>query len=280
MTSRDLGGTDDDVGLCKKRRNRLGRGKARGHPRTEQRFGMREPVGLAVDQRDLSAQPNGHARGAHADRAGADDEHMGGRYPGHAADQLAIAAVGRVQAQRTHLRREPSGNVRHWLQERQAASGVAHGFIGNRRHAARHQLSRQFRRGRQVQIAEQQLACAQQRHFVRLRFLHFHHQVGGIDFGRGGSDDRTGGTVGIVVESHGGAGTRLDAHPVPGLGQYPYTLGRECHPVFVILDFLGNADVHGEPRAGWIICSIAKATPRQKCRLYCAGADSARRSNR
>jgi hypothetical protein len=30
----------------------------------------------------------------------------------------------------------------------------------------------------------------------------------------------------------------------------------------VVLDFLGNADVHEGPRAGWIACSIAKAVMR------------------
>ena len=250
MAAGNLRGADHDVGLREAVGDGIGRREPGFHPRTELHFGVGEFVGLAVDQGDACTQSDRNPRRAHAHHAGADDDHVRGRHAGQAGDELAVAAVRLVQAQRAHLRGKPTGNIGHRLQQRQAAACTGHGFVGNRRHAVGHQFARQFGCGSQMQIAEQQLALAQHRRFGRLRFLHLDHQVGGVGFGRGGNDGRPGGAIGIVAKADRCAGAGFDADAVARLDQFTRAFGGECHPVFVVLDFPGNADVHGEPLEG------------------------------
>ena len=107
-----------------------------------------------------------------------------------------------------------------------------------------------------MQVAEQELAFAQQFQFVGLRLLNLDHQLGCPGFGGGGDDGRAGGTIGVVGEPRLRAGAGLEADLVAGAGQCASALGGECHPVFVVLDFLGNADVHGAPRGSRVAFRI------------------------
>jgi hypothetical protein len=181
-----------------------------------------------------------------------------------AADQLAAAAMGSVQSERAHLRREAPGDVGHGLQQRQEAARPAHGFVGDRHDPARHQLAREIGGRGEVQVAEQHLPVAQPADLDRLRLLDLDDEVGRVGLGGGADDRRAGVAVGAVGKARRSPGAGLDADPMTGLRQLQRAFRRERDAVFMVLDFFGNADVHDGSRARLTRCSIAKAASRLK----------------
>ena len=97
-----------------------------------------------------------------------------------------------------------------------------------------------------MQIGEQEVMGLEQGDFGGLRFLDFHDQLGsGEDRFRPVHQLRADGLIERVREACTGAGTPLDEDPIAAFHQFRHRARGHAHPVFLRLDFLGNANVHG-----------------------------------
>ena len=99
--------------------------------------------------------------------------------------------------------------------------------------------------GGQVQVGEQYLALAQHRTFDRLRFLDLDHHVGARENFLGAIDDFGADRLVIrVVDTNAFTGLAFDQDLVTVLDRFTHASWRHANPVFVILNFLGNANQH------------------------------------
>ncbi len=88
---------------------------------------------------------------------------------------------------------------------------------------------------------------AQHRHFLRLRFLHLHDHLGLVEhFGSGRDDARAGVDIVLILEIDAAAGLSLDDDLMAGGDQLGHRWRGQADAIFVILDFLGHTDAHGE----------------------------------
>ena len=85
---------------------------------------------------------------------------------------------------RPDLDRQPSGNLAHGCQQRQAAMPVGHGFVGNPHRSRGHQCLGHIAGRRQMKIGKQDLALPQQRELLCLRLLDLHDHVRCGEHGR------------------------------------------------------------------------------------------------
>ena len=96
-----------------------------------------------------------------------------------------------------------------------------------------------------MQVGKQHLALAQHRAFVRLRFLDLYHQLRAREDFIGRVDD-LGSNLRIlgVADADALAGIGLNHDLVTVLDRLAHARRRHADPIFVILDFLGNAYQH------------------------------------
>ena len=100
-----------------------------------------------------------------------------------------------------------------------------------------------------MQIGIQNLTRSQHRAFLRLRLLDLHHQVGALKHGSCRIHDF--GTCRLILrifQSDGTAGIMLNENLVALRHQFTHTGRGQANPVFMVFDFLGNADAHGALR--------------------------------
>ncbi len=98
-----------------------------------------------------------------------------------------------------------------------------------------------------MQVGEQDLAGLQPLPLDLLRLLDLHDQAGGGEHGaRVGQDLGAGPLIGGVLVAGALAGPLFDRHLVAVGDIFPDRGGRQAHPVFIRLDFLGHADAHVE----------------------------------
>ena len=177
--------------------------------------------------------------------AAAQNHYFGRGHTGHAAQQHATPALRFFQRMRAHLWGQPAGHFRHRGQQRQRAIGGGDGFIGNADRAGVEQLFGLRRIRGQVQIGEQDLTRAQLLALVGLRFFDLYDHVGaGEDFIGGVQQRGTGGDVVLIGQARAQAGTRLHHHLVAVMHQLMHRRGDQAYAIFVVLDFLGDADTH------------------------------------
>ena len=169
----------------------------------------------------------------------------GGADARHAAHQHAAPAIGLLQGPGTDLWREPSRDLGHRRQQRQAATAVGHGFIGNRRAARGEKILGLLRIGREVEVGKKRLPLAQHLALHRLRFLDLDDHVGSVKDLLGGVED-LGADRGIVGIGKAGACTGIGLHidlvaVIDGLLR-----GGRGHAdaEFLRLDLLGAPDFH------------------------------------
>ena len=145
------------------------------------------------------------------------------------------------------------GDLRHRHEQRQSAMRRGHRLVGDRRHAALDQVVGLLRIGGEMQIREQDLSAPQQLALVCQRLLYFHHQLGvGEDLLGAGDELRAGGFVLRIGEAGAQAGTRLNQNAVALGRELVHGRRHKPHAIFVVFDFLGNADQHGKsPRRPW-----------------------------
>jgi hypothetical protein len=152
---------------------------------------------------------------------------------------------------------------------------------------------------REVEIGEQQVAAFQQRDFARLRLLHFHDHVALREHAGGIREDRRAGRdIVRVLEVDPEASTGLNRDGMASGNQFGDRRGRQADAIFVVLDFLGDANAHVTLRFGlaqntpvWAecACKVAHQHPRfqddivqygQKAQSACRWTVSVARSSR
>jgi hypothetical protein len=129
---------------------------------------------------------------------------------------------------------------------RPALAVVGDGLIGHGGAFRRQQALGLFGVGREVQIGEQDLVLAEHFPLDLLRLLDLHdHVVPGEDGLRIGDDPGPGLLVVGVGEARAEAGPGLDRDGVAVGDVFAHRRRRQADTVFVLLDFLGDADAHG-----------------------------------
>ena len=198
-------------------------------------------LGGAIQQEHLRIHRRRHPSGIPAHDAGPQHHHPGGPHAGATAHQNAAAAVGLLQQVGTHLGRQPTGDLAHRCQQRQAAVFQLHRLVGHGGGARRQQRLAHLWIGGQVQVGEQHQIGPQESELLRLGFLHLHHQVGGPGLLAIHQPGAGGGVIGV---RHAGpsAGTGLHPHLHALANQLPHAIGGEGHPLFVALDLRGHAN--------------------------------------
>ena len=227
----------------------------------EHQVELAQAVHVLVEHRDARADADGHLQRVRADHTGADDDDVPGRHPRHSAEQHAHAALGFFQMRGARLHRHAPRHLAHGCQQRQAAAGSGDGLVGDT-HRARLEQRRGLRRvRRQMQVGVENLPGPQHGAFQRLRLLDLDDHVaacehlGGIRRQRGAGRD-----IVFVQQPDRSAGAGLHQHAVAVRGQFAHARRRQPDPVFVVLDLLGYADVHGAP------CSVRDAVSRSAVR--------------
>ncbi len=187
-----------------------------------------------------------------------------GIHAGHAAQQHAEPAVRLLEVVRAGLHGHPARDLRHRRQQRQSPRGRRHGLVGDADGAARDEILRLVRIGREMQVGEQDLPVAQHLALDRLRLLHLDDHVGGGEhLGRGSGDFRARLAVRVVVHSDALTGVVLDDHLVAVRHRFAHAARHEADAIFENLDFLGDADAHG-------ICSGLGAGQRRLAAAFAA----------
>ncbi len=95
-----------------------------------------------------------------------------------------------------------------------------------------------------MQIGEQHLAAPQSLALDGQRLLHLHDHLALEDLLGAVDDARAGGGVLVVAQPRTHAGAALDQDLVAVMHQLGDRRGHQPDAVFVILDFLGNANAH------------------------------------
>jgi hypothetical protein len=127
-----------------------------------------------------------------------------------------------LESARAGLDRHPARDLAHRGEERQTASLIGHGLVGDACRARADERVGLGPVGREVEISEQDVIRPQQVVLDRLRFLDLDDQLGVfVDARRVGQDLRPGGAVAAIVEVDLDARPRLDEHAVTVPGQLP-----------------------------------------------------------
>lgn len=140
---------------------------------------------------------------------------------------------------------DAAGHFRHRGQQRQAALGVGHGFIGDGRAAALEQAFGLGRIGRQVQIGEEDVARLQLFPLDLLRLLDLHDHVRAGEHRVGvGDDARARLDVDVVGIAGAEARARLDDDGVAVADIFTDGGGGKSDPVFARFDLGRDANAH------------------------------------
>ena len=210
------------------------------------RVHLAQPGDVAVEQQHLGLHAERDRGGVLAGDAGADDDDLRRVHAGDAAHQHAAAAALAHQVVRADLRREPAGDLGHRREQRQRAVGQLHGLVGDAGRAGGEQRVGAGLVGGQVQVGEQHLVLAHAVVLLGDRLLDLEHQVAGGPHVVGGVEDlRAGGDVVLVRDRRADAGVALDEHLVAVADQLVHAGRGDRHPVLVVLDLAGDADLHG-----------------------------------
>jgi hypothetical protein len=244
-SARDQHGADDDVGLDHLFLDRADRGIAGDDAAVGDLVDIGHARDRAFQHHDLGAQAHGHPGRVQADDAAAQNQHARRGHAGDAAEQQAHAAVVLQQGLGGREDGDPAGDFRHRRQQRQAALGVGHGLIGDGGAFRREQTPGLLGIGREVQVGEQDLVLAEHFPLDLLRLLHLHdHVVLGEDGLRIGDDLRPGLLVVGVGEARAETRAGLDRDGVAVGDVFAHRRRRQADAVFVLLDFLRDADAH------------------------------------
>ena len=176
----------------------------------------------------------------------AQDDHIGRRHAGDAAEQHAAAALLLLEAVGTGLNRHAARDLAHGREQRQAAPRVGHGLVGNCDAAGFDQSIGLGGIGREVEIGEEHLVGPQHGALGRLRLLHLHDHLGGAEnLSHVGRHLGAGALVVLVEEPNLRACVLFDHDPMAVLHELAHASGRDADTVLVDLGLLGNADEHG-----------------------------------
>src|SRR5215472_12319292 len=147
------------------------------------------------------------------------------------------------------LRCHSAGDFRHRHEKRQRALPGGYSFVGDRSHAARHQLLGLRSIRRQMQIGEEYLPARQ---FFALRrewLLYLHDQFGAAEYSVAIRRDLGPSALIIgVCESCTRSCASLDHDLMPLVGELTHSRGHNADAVFVVFDLPWHTDQHGNSR--------------------------------
>ena len=265
--------------------DQLGRGRARDQHRADHHVGLhhllldgqprrgeavdavvvapeRHPqlVEVGVEQGDVGAHAERDVGGVLAGDAGADDDDLGVGDAADAAHQHAATALGLHQRVGADLRCQAAGDLGHRVEQRQPAGRQLHGLVGDAGDLAVDQLLGQRLVGREVQVGEQRQPLAHPGVLLGDRLLdledHVDAAVGAPGVLGRGHDRGAGADVLVVVDGGPDPRILLDEHLVAVADQLVHADGRDGHAVLVVLDFLGDSDLHvSTPRQGPVVAA-------------------------
>ena len=173
------------------------------------------------------------------------DHHAARLHARYATQQYTAAAVGFLHGGGARLNAHPPGHLGHGGEQGQAATRGGDRFVGDGSDAAGDELFGLARVGRQVQISEQKVVGFEAGAFVAEGLLDLDDHDGLLEDLLGAQGDA--GTCAFVIAVAGTdtvTRTRFDPHLVSVGHHFPDSAGRQADPIFVVLCFPGNADLH------------------------------------
>ncbi len=235
---------------------------------------MAKPVQVDVDDRDVGAEPHRRLGGVEPHGAGADDDHVASGDAGNAGQEDPTASVGPAEVVGALLDGQPSGHLAHRREERQAAVGALDGLVADGDDVRLRELASEIRRGRQVQIREDELAGAEPRVLGWQRLLHLEDQLGfGPDALRRLQRGAGGGVL-LVADPAAEPGSPLDEQAVPALAERSGPGRREGDPLLSGLDLSRHTDDHRPLTGIGYVRLLACAFPSRTDRGFRAQARS------
>ena len=124
-------GSDDQVGGSQRLLKVVGRTVERLHSALEGVVEPAQAMQVDVEDRDIGPHSHGHTDGIQADDPAANDDHIAGCDSGNTAEQYAAPAADPLEASRTGLHAEATGDFGHRGQQWQRPVRILDGFVGD-----------------------------------------------------------------------------------------------------------------------------------------------------
>ena len=248
-------GTDDEVGTLADLLHRQRGGEQGADAAATEVLDVTHPLGVDVEDRDVSPHAVAHAGGGQAGGAAAQDHHAATPHTGGPSEEDAGSPVGAQECVGPHLGGQAPGDLGHGRQERQVPGVGLDGLVGEGGDPAVQELTGQLRVRGQVQVGEEHESASQERVLGRYRFLDLEDHLGAVPDLLGAAQERgAGGGVLLVVDAGAEPGPDLDGDLMALLGQGAYTGRGDSHPPLVVLDLGGDTDPHGPASLGVGLC--------------------------
>ena len=204
-----------------------------------------EAPGVAREDGGPCPEGSEDAAGGGGHSAAAEDYSAGGGDTGDAAQELASTGPGFLQKLGSHLGSHATGDLTHGEEQGQRAVRPADGLVGDAFDTGIEEGAGEARRGRQMEIGEEDETLTQERVLGRLRLLDLHQEVDSRgDLRRRVEEGRPGRLVLRVREAGAKASAPLNQHRVTGLGEGGRARGGESHAVLLHLGLSDRADLH------------------------------------
>ena len=222
----DEDSADDEVGLAGGALDVVAVGGNGEDAAVEDVVELAEAVEVEVDERDLGAHAEGDLGSVGADDASADDADVAGWDAGDSAEEDAAASVLFFKIGCADLDGHAAGDFAHGGEERECASAVANGLVGDAGDLLFEQRVGEVGERREMQIGEEDEALAEVAVFFFDWLFDLDDHVGEPPDVVGGADDLGAGGL-VFVVGHGGerSGVVLDQHLVAGFDERLYAAG-------------------------------------------------------
>ena len=241
----DEHGADHHVGVRQDLLDLEAVGHGERDPAVERDLELAHAVDGLVEHPDVRLHAQGDDGRVQPYDTATEDDHLGGRHAGDAAEEDPAAAVRLLERPGAHLRREPAGDLAHRREQRQAAVGGLDRLVGDPGDAGVDQRPRQRLVRGDVEIREEREPLPQAGILALDRLLHLEQELGPrpdlLHVGEPGAD----GGVRLVGEPGAGSGVLLDEDLVPALDELERPGGRQGDTVLPRLDLFRDPDPHG-----------------------------------
>ncbi len=243
--ARNQHGADHDVGTEHFGLDDLHGRSQRANAALEQLVELPEARKRLVDDGDIRAEADGHARRMRADNAAAEHDDLRRAHARHAAQEHAAPARRAAQRDRGSFDRQAAGDLAHRSEQGKTAGGIGHGLVGDRGGAGRHQPARLLRIGSEMKIGEENLVRLEPPVLDRLRLLDLDDHLG-VREHRFRRRQNAGACfhIRVVVGEDARACTRLHDDLVPARRKLADRARDETDSELIALDFCRNADAH------------------------------------
>ena len=200
---------------------------------------------IDVQKVDAGPHARGDARGVLSDHARPEYDNVGRRHPWKSPQQHPSPALRGLKIFGSFLNRHPTGDLAHRDEQGKRPILGLDRLVSDGNRPGLHESPGQLLAGREVEVGENGLPFAEHLQFLRLRFLDLDdHLRPGEDLLRSFHPFRAGLQVFLIHDSRALAAALLKQDLVAGIAQSPCTDRQQSHPLFVLLDLLGDADDH------------------------------------